>query len=87
MALVWLVAAVFALPVVLLMKRALDFNQYNGAPLLGLKGLVVKSHGSAKPEGIAQALVHVAYRLAERRFIETLIREIEVTDRKEADHD
>ena len=28
--------------------KAFDANQYGGAPLLGLNGLVVKSHGSAK---------------------------------------
>ncbi|MDO5702821.1 MAG: glycerol-3-phosphate acyltransferase, partial [Lachnospiraceae bacterium] len=40
------------------LKKALkdyDASQYGGAPLLGLKGLVVKSHGSAKEKefGIA----------------------------------
>ena len=28
--------------------KAFDASEYGGAPLLGLKGLVVKTHGSAR---------------------------------------
>ena len=28
--------------------KAFDASQYGGAPMLGLKGLVVKTHGSSK---------------------------------------
>lgn len=31
--------------------KAFDLEQYGGAPLLGLKGLVVKTHGSSKADG------------------------------------
>ena len=31
-------------------------TKYNGAMVLGLNGIVVKSHGSATPEAFAQAL-------------------------------
>ena len=31
-------------------------NKYNGAMVLGLNGIVIKSHGSATPEAFAQAL-------------------------------
>lgn len=41
------VAAVVALPVLKKIKRRVDHRQYNGATLVGLKGIVVKSHGSA----------------------------------------
>ncbi len=40
-------AALFALPVLKNFKRRVDHRRYNGASLLGLKGIVVKSHGSA----------------------------------------
>ncbi|MCX7172775.1 MAG: phosphate acyltransferase PlsX, partial [Proteobacteria bacterium] len=40
-------AAVIALPVLNAFKRRFDPRRYNGASLLGLKGIVVKSHGSA----------------------------------------
>ena len=45
----WLtrLAAVFAMPVLNRVRRRLDHRQYNGASLLGLSGIVVKSHGSA----------------------------------------
>ena len=38
---------VVAMPVLSAFKRRVDPGQYNGASLLGLKGIVVKSHGSA----------------------------------------
>jgi glycerol-3-phosphate acyltransferase PlsX len=37
----------FALPVINRFKRRVDHRRYNGASLLGLRGIVVKSHGSA----------------------------------------
>lgn len=40
-------AAVLALPVINAFKRRVDHRRYNGASLLGLRGIVVKSHGSA----------------------------------------
>ena len=38
---------VIAVPVLSAFKRRMDPARYNGASLLGLKGIVVKSHGSA----------------------------------------
>jgi len=40
-------AALVALPVIKAFKRRVDHRRYNGASFLGLKGIVVKSHGSA----------------------------------------
>lgn len=40
-------AAIMALPVIRAFKRRFDHRAYNGASLLGLKGIVFKSHGSA----------------------------------------
>jgi glycerol-3-phosphate acyltransferase PlsX len=40
-------AGLAALPVLNALKRRLDPRRFNGATLLGLKGVVVKSHGSA----------------------------------------
>ena len=36
-----------ALPVIRAFKRRVDHRQYNGASLLGLRGIVIKSHGSS----------------------------------------
>lgn len=40
-------AAVVSLPILKAFKHRLDHRRYNGASFLGLKGIVVKSHGSA----------------------------------------
>jgi glycerol-3-phosphate acyltransferase PlsX len=40
-------AAVVAMPILRAFKRRVDHRRYNGASFLGLKGIVVKSHGSA----------------------------------------
>ena len=40
-------AGVIALPVINAFKGRVDHRQYNGASFLGLKGIVIKSHGSA----------------------------------------
>jgi glycerol-3-phosphate acyltransferase PlsX len=45
------------------MKRDLTADRYGGAPLLGLNGTVVKSHGSSSPEAVAYAL-RLTFRLA-----------------------
>jgi len=41
------IAGAFALPVISAFKRRIDPRQYNGATLIGLRGIVIKSHGSA----------------------------------------
>jgi glycerol-3-phosphate acyltransferase PlsX len=43
-------------PAFRLLKVHLDPNNHNGAVLLGLNGLVVKSHGAANPKGVANAV-------------------------------
>ena len=40
-------AALVAMPVLKKFKSRVDHRQYNGASLLGRRGIVVKSHGSA----------------------------------------
>ncbi len=40
-------AGLVALPVLKAFKKRVDHRRYNGATLLGLKGVIVKSHGSA----------------------------------------
>lgn len=40
-------AGLLALPVIQAFKNRVDHRRYNGASLLGLRGVVVKSHGSA----------------------------------------
>ncbi len=49
-------AGAVALPVLNRFKRKVDHRQYNGASLLGLRGLVVKSHGGADDYAFRHAL-------------------------------
>ena len=37
--------------------KAFDLEQYGGAPMLGLKGLVVKTHGSSKSIEIKNSIL------------------------------
>ena len=54
----WLtkLAAICALPVLSSVRRRLDPRRYNGASLLGLNGIVVKSHGSADTSSFMNAI-------------------------------
>ena len=49
-------AALAALPVLSAFRRRMDPGRYNGASLLGLRGIVIKSHGSADAFAFRQAL-------------------------------
>jgi glycerol-3-phosphate acyltransferase PlsX len=51
------------------MKAKMNPSQSNGAPLLGLNGLVLKSHGGADAEGVAAA-VRMAEELAVHPFMD-----------------
>lgn len=62
-------AAVVALPVLKHFKNRVDHRRYNGAALLGLRGLVFKSHGSADAFAFEQAL-NRAYDAARNRLLD-----------------
>ena len=49
-------AALVAMPVLRAFRERLDPRRYNGASLLGLRGIVIKSHGSADVFAFGQAL-------------------------------
>jgi glycerol-3-phosphate acyltransferase PlsX len=50
-------AALVSQPVLDAFKRRLDHRRYNGASLLGLRGIVIKSHGSADVVAFENAIV------------------------------
>ncbi len=62
-------AALVALPVLKRFKTRVDPRRYNGAALLGLRGLVFKSHGSADAFAFEQALKR-AYDAARNRLLD-----------------
>jgi glycerol-3-phosphate acyltransferase PlsX len=54
------IAGLIALPILRAFKTRLDPGRYNGASLLGLRGIVVKSHGSADAFAFRHALRRAA---------------------------
>jgi glycerol-3-phosphate acyltransferase PlsX len=70
------VCALFALPVLARFRRRVDSRRYNGASLLGLRGIVVKSHGGtdslgfrcaleqAREEALADVIQHITEQVA-----------------------
>jgi len=74
-------AALMALPVLARLKKRVDPGRYNGASLLGLQGIIIKSHGGASVEAFGNAL-DVALREIEKdvprridQRLETLLQE------------
>jgi phosphate acyltransferase len=66
---------VFALPAIKAFKRRVDPRRYNGATLIGLKGIVVKSHGSADVFAFQHALKK-AYAEAANGVLERIARRL-----------
>jgi len=62
-------AAVFAYPVLQALKARMDYRHHNGGALLGLRGLVFKSHGSADSFAFEQAL-NRAYDAAHKQLLQ-----------------
>ena len=68
-------AAVVAYPVLSAFKRRVDHRRYNGAALLGLRGLVFKSHGSADALAFEHALQR-AYDAARNNLLDRVAQRI-----------
>ena len=68
--------AIFAYPVLKAFKSRVDHRRYNGAALLGLQGLVFKSHGSADAYAFGHAL-NRAYDAAQHQLIDGVRTRIE----------
>jgi glycerol-3-phosphate acyltransferase PlsX len=64
-------AAVLAYPVLKSIKQRLDPRLYNGASFLGLRGLVIKSHGGADMLAFKTAI-----QLAEVEITQDVIRKV-----------
>ena len=72
------VAALAALPVLGRFRKRVDPRRYNGAALLGLRGLVFKSHGSADSFAFEHALAS-AYDAAKNGLLDRVQQRIEAT--------
>src|SRR5262245_1265039 len=56
-------------------RRRVDYSEYGGAPLLGVAGVTIVGHGRSSPKAVRNA-VAMAYRFAERRFIQRIEHDI-----------
>ena len=63
--------ALLALPALKRMRQKIDPSAINGGPLLGLNGIVVKSHGGADAKGFGNA-IRIAVELARSDYLETV---------------
>ena len=66
-----LLLAWLAAPLLKVLRSELSPERYNGACLLGVDGVVVKSHGNATQEAF-QAAISVAYRAAQEQLAQRL---------------
>lgn len=73
----WLtkLAAAIMLPKLKGLKKTLDPNEFGGAPLLGINGLVLKIHGSSDARAV-QAAVKQAKTAVEGKLVESITTEI-----------
>lgn len=62
-------AAIAAYPIISALKKRMDHRRYNGGALLGLRGLVFKSHGSADMVAFEYALTR-AYDAARNNLLD-----------------
>lgn len=67
--------AIVAYPVLSAFKKRVDYKRYNGAALLGLRGLVFKSHGSADAFSFEQAMIR-AYDAARNQLLDRVQKRI-----------
>ena len=69
-------AALIALPVLAKFKKTFDPGSYNGASFVGLKGIVIKSHGSADAYAFANA-IDIAIREVEKQVPDAISSRLE----------
>lgn len=65
------------------LKRSLDYSEYGGAPLLGVKGAMVKCHGSSKSLAIQNGLRQAA-RFVENDVVARIARQMQAMAKREA---
>lgn len=60
------------------LKNKLNPSEYNGAPFVGLNGIVVKSHGNSDAHGVAHAM-HTAVSLVKSNFLNDIKESLKTT--------
>ncbi|OAI50001.1 phosphate acyltransferase [Gammaproteobacteria bacterium SCGC AG-212-F23] len=74
----WLtrLAGLITLPVLKSLAKRVDPDRYNGASLLGLQGIVIKSHGSAKVEAFSHAIAEAIVEV-DKNILQTISKQVE----------
>ncbi len=64
------------------MKNKMDYREYGGAPLLGVKGLVVKAHGSSDAKAFMNAIIY-AYKAVNSNVLADITQSMEMVKNNE----
>jgi len=76
-----MLAGLMAMPVLKRLRKRVDHRRYNGAALLGLRGIVIKSHGSADVLAFGHAL-HKALEAVRNGLLERTSRAMDPLQRQ-----
>ena len=72
------------MPVLKDLKSGMDPRKHNGASLLGLRGIVVKSHGNADRVSFQNA-IEISVKLVEQQIIEKMRKQFETVVNEQSD--
>ncbi len=75
--------AALLLPQLRSFKKSLDYAEYGGAPLLGVDGVCIKSHGTSTARAIRSTLVNQAYRYTRQRVNDQIRSELSTLQPRE----
>lgn len=73
-----IIAKLGCAPIIKALKNKINPSEYNGAPFVGLNGIVVKSHGNSDAQGVAHAL-HTAVSLVKYNFLNNIKDSLKIT--------
>lgn len=76
-------AALVSMPVLKDLKKNIDPRKHNGASLLGLRGIVVKSHGNADRIAFQNA-IEISVKLVEQQIIEKMRKQFETAEKEQS---
>jgi glycerol-3-phosphate acyltransferase PlsX len=64
------------LPALREVKRSLDYEEYGGALLLGVNGVVIVGHGSSRAKAVRNS-IKVAVEMVQEKTVEKIAKEME----------
>lgn len=65
------VGLAFLMPAIMRLRNKITYDEYGGAPLLGIQGIVYKAHGRAKSRAIKNAIIQT-YEAAKEKVTEKI---------------